>query len=1030
MKLFNLGMFLLLLSFFRTAMAAPEVPLFSGNGEEHWYYIVFSAGDAALEDQGDKNSAVTRIAKFGKESQLWKFEGDRNEFRIVSKMGNVLMFNEYIKASKDPSQAAMFRLVASEHPSYADSWEIEYPAKGDEWNRWNQWGNTGPGVRIGLYTKGETNNALRFIKEADLPKVPEFTKIKEFAVSSDNTFRPEERHTLWYLRPATGEDVSDPWMEYALPIGNGEFGAMTFGGVAQDRLQFNHKSLWTGTSTSRGSYQNFGDLYIEDISSVFGTLANEGPKDYVRWLDMPTAVSGARYRSPDGSVEFTRQYIASYPDRCVAVRLAADKPGNISVRIRLFNGIKQGMLAPAYSSDGSIEFKGCLDLVSFRAVAKACPKGGQMTATDEYLEIKNADELLLILCGDTDFDPHSPSYIGNTENRLAMVEANAVKAAAKGWKQLLADHVVDFNSYFGRSDFSISAAENDRDIESIVRNYNNRRALRTEPCNLMLEELYYAFGRYLLISSSRGIDSPANLQGIWNHSSSPAWQSDIHSNINVQMNYWPAESTNLSEMHLPFLNYLHSMATGHREWTDYALKSGQTKGWTCFTQNNIFGHSDFAENYVIANAWYCSHLWQHYAYTLDRDFLRLKALPVMISCADFWMERLVEDTDGLLVAPKEWSPEHGPDAEDGTAHAQQIVRELFSNTLDAIEVLGEESGVCSDYKEILKEKLSRLDKGLATEPYLGETSEGINPGDLLLREWKSSPYTVGEAAHRHQSHLMAMYPFGDITPESEWFEPAVNSLRLRGNQSTGWSLAWRIALWARALDGEYAHTIIKNALRHSTSYGQSNGAGGVYFNLLDSHAPFQIDGNFGFTAGVTEMLMQSHGGVIRLLPALSPYWTEGKVVGLKARGNFEVSQEWSEGRLVKALVKSLSGGECRLKYKGIENASIIDGDGLKVEFAADGDMAVFPTVPGGEYTLLMNSGSGVSSCVADGLAIRIAGEYAFVDAPGVEIRAYDVAGRCLAVSVDSKLRLAGLLKGVVVVKASANGNSTVRKIVL
>lgn len=1015
--------------------ASPALPLFSNDDSEHWYYIVFSAGETVLGDQGSNTPVITRIPDSKRENQLWKFIGNSESFIIVNKTGNYVNVSSKIRTMSNKTDASSFRLVASSHPSMTDSWEIEYPEKEDEYNRWNQWGNTGAGVNIGLYTPGEANNAVTFLPQADLPKVPALTKIKEFSVSSATSYTPAHRHTLWYTKPATAEAVGDPWMEYALPVGNGEFGAMVFGGVAQDRVQFNDKSLWTGDSKTRGCYQNFGDLYIEDISGVFGNTNDKALTNYVRGLDMDEATAFARYTSPDGSVEYTRDYIASNPDKAVVIRLAASEPGKISIRLRLFNGIKLGMLAPKYE-DGAISFGGCLGHIDFKAAVKPIVKGGKVTTNEDNIEINDADEVMIILAGATNFDQHSPNYLSDKNAMYSMVDTRVTSIAAKSWESILSDHIADFNKYFSRVEFEIDAAANDRATDAIVKNYNRRRpaAVRTDACNLMLEELYYAFGRYLLISSSRGMDTPANLQGIWNHSNSPAWQCDIHSNINVQMNYWPAESTNLSEMHMPYLNYIHSMALEHDEWQEYAHRSGQTEGWTCFTQNNIFGHSDYAENYVIANAWYTSHLWQHYAYTLDREFLKSKALPVMVSCVKFWMQRLVKDSDGTWVAPKEWSPEHGPAEEDATAHAQQIIHELFKTTLNAIEILGADANVDEAFVNDLKDKLANLDKGLATETYTGTwgaTSNGVSAGDLLLREWKKSDYSVGENGHRHQSHLMAMYPFGEITPESEWFVPAVNSLKQRGDVSTGWSLAWRIALWARALDAEHVHKIIVSALRHSSSYGQSSGAGGIYYNLLDSHAPFQIDGNFGYTAGVTEMLLQSYGGKIRLLPTLPEYWTDGHINGIKGEGNFEIDQTWKNLKLASATIKSGAGLDCNLCYPGIADAEITDGNGTKVEFTKTDDNNIsFPTKAGASYTVVMSGNSSVTEIADPDMDIKIVDHTAFVKYPEASMKAYDLTGRMLTSSKNSTLDLSSLENGTIIIEASINNRKVTRKVIL
>lgn len=935
-------------------IAAPMTPKFSDDSAEHWYYIHFAAGDAVLACQGKSVNAVTEVADAEKASQLWKLVGNPDNFIIVNKRNcEYAQMKWAVNATNVAEDASKFRLVASDNEAFSDCWEIEYPEGDAGQNHWHQWYKTGPGVNIALNTPGASNNAVTFIEEGHLPDVPKYAKIKEFNVIAQDGYVPQHRNTIWFNQPATSTTSGDVWMEYSLPIGNGRLGAMITGGVAQDRIQFNEKSLWNGSTTTRGNYMNFGDIYVEEISGMFGNSTEKAVGNYMRNLDLSDGKANVKFTSPNGKTEYTREYIASYPDNVVAMRYAASEGGKVNLRISLFPGIKQGFLAPVYK-EGTVSAEGLLDYISFKVMLKAVPTGGTMTTLNDCIEVRDADELLLILGAATNYDIHSANYLGSAESMYAQVDSDVEAASAKGWENLFASHSEDYQNLYGRASFVVDAAENALPADKMVNQYNSfRNNSRLKPTNLMLEELYYAYGRYLMIASSRGMDLPSNLQGIWNNSNNPAWQCDIHSNINVQMNYWPAETTNLSELHLPYLNYIHSMAMEHKEWQEYARSAGQTEGWTCFTQNNIFGHSDYAENYVIANAWYCTHLWQHYAYTLDRDFLKEKAMPVMLSCTKFWLERLVQDKDGTWVAPQEWSPEHGPSAEDATAHAQQIIYELFRETLAAIEVLGDDAGVNSDFVAELNTKFENLDKGLATEEYTGAwgaESNGIKTGDLLLREWKYSDYKVGEKEHRHQSHLMAMYPFGNITPESEWFEPAVNSLTQRGDISTGWSLAWRLALWARALNGEHASDIIKQALRHSSSYGQSNGAGGIYYNLFDSHSPFQIDGNFGYTAGVTEMLLQSYGGVIRLLPALSPYWVNGSIRGIKAEGNFEVDQTWKDSKLTQVVIKSGAGLECHLNYAGITKAKITTENGQDVAFKIIDDNTVkFPTVAGKSY---------------------------------------------------------------------------------
>lgn len=981
---------------------AGTLPAFSDGNNEHWYYVVFTSGEAVLEDEGSGKDVMTHGIIRGKESQLWKFSGTPEAFTMTSKSGNHIRIGEYVATTDNPSSAAELRLADASAPGYEESYEIEYPGKKDDYRYFNQWGGAGNGRRIGCYTAGDPSNALTFLAEEDLKETPVLTRLPEFKVSGVTSFTPARRHTLWYDAPAgTG---NNDWMEYGLPIGNGEFGAVTFGAIAQDRVQFNDKSLWTGSSKIRGCYQNFGDLYIEDASETFGNTADNAVSDYVRYLDLSQGISVASYTSPDGKTSYNREYLSSYPDKVVAIRLSSSGKGKISIRLRLFNGIRKGICIPEYN-DGEISFEGKLDLVSFKAKVRAVATGGIVITESDHIFVKEADEVLIILAGATNFDQHAPGYLSGVETMKAEVDNRVSHAADKGWDRIMEDHVADFSQYYDRVDFRLGRSRYDRPTDQLVKNYNTLEMFKDTDATYMLEELYYAYGRYLLISSSRGMDSPANLQGIWNHTDSPAWQCDIHSNINVQMNYWPAESTNLSEMHMPYLNYIHSMATEHDEWKEYARRSGQSKGWTCFTQNNIFGHSDFAENYVIANAWYCSHLWQHYKYTLDKDFLREKALPVMLDCTDFWMERLIMDADGKWVAPNEWSPEHGPGAEDGTAHAQQILDELFSSVIEAIGELGESAGVSEEYLAELKEKHAGLDLGLATETYdgaWGNSVNGIKTGDTLLREWKTSGFSAGENGHRHQSHLMALYPFSAISPESEWHEAAKNSLQMRGDVSTGWSLAWRIALWARALDGEHAHKIIKSALRHSTSYGQSGNSGGIYYNLFDSHAPFQIDGNFGYTAAVTEMLVQTYGEKIRLLPALPQVWSEGSLSGIKGEGNFEIGCSWHDGKLTVADIKSISGRKCRIYYPSIATATVTDSHGNTIDITkVDADNIEFDTTAGASYVITTEYGLGVEVPSDKPCMLMMDGKRIYSSDITAKIKVFDITGALLATGTGS-----------------------------
>jgi len=757
-------------------------------------------------------------------------------------------------------------------------------------------------------------------------------KEADFKVKGNESFRPFNQLTLWYTKPATLENVKDKWVICSLPIGNGQFGATLLGGIAREELQFNEKTLWSGRSTDNarkyGHYENFGTVFIESLPEEgFGYNDTQDAKDYCRYLDLTNATAGVIYKSPDKQTTFTRQAIASHPDKVVAMLLRSDKPRKINLRFTLNSG-KPGVDAVTNYADGGAAFSGSLETLCYHAQLKIVPKGGKMTTNKEGITVKGADEVMLLLAGTTNYDPLSPTYAtGDASTIKREVEARIEKAVKKGWKRIYSDHAADFFKYFNRVNFKLTGATNDIPTDKLVDNYL-KRTTGTEPHSLMLEQLYFNYGRYLEISSSRGVDLPSNLQGIWNNSSQPAWNCDIHSNINVQMNYWPAEPTNLSEMHIPYLNYIINMATRHSEWQGYAKDAGQTKGWTCYTENNIFGGvGDFMRNYVIANAWYCTHLWQHYRYTLDREFL-LKAFPTMWSAAEFWIERLkLDPKDNTYVCPSEFSPEHGP-SEDGVAHAQQLVYELFANTLNAASILGKNSGISNADIERLTDRYGKLDKGLSTETYTGEWGEnvrGVRKGDPLLREWKHSTFTAGQNGHRHMSHLMCIYPFNQVTKGSPCFQAAINSMKLRGDESTGWSMGWKINLWARLLDGNRAHDILELALRCAASRTETNynRGGGIYYNLFDTHPPFQIDGNFGACAGMAEMLLQSHTDTIHLLPALPDVWQSGSIEGMKAVGNFTVSISWSKGQATKADITSHKGQPCLVRYPNISKARFV-----------------------------------------------------------------------------------------------------------
>ncbi len=1007
-------------------------PIFSTNEAEQWYFIQFKRSGVVLADQG-QGEAVLAVTADLIDAQPCKFVGTADNFQIINKLGHYAIIssqgltaeeatlggaNAFPLRTSTTAYPAGFSLSESGSSTYSPAWVICPNDKSGV--GLNQWGGTASGTSIGLWDTSDDNDAIAFIDPDDMT----YADYKSTGIEG---YVPENKLTLWYTEPATtarlyagGQGYSN-WMEYALPIGNGQFGGSIFGGIQKDEIQFNEKTLWSGRSTdnsaSYGDYENFGSVFAEDISETFGYASTSAAQDYYRQLDLTNATAKVSFKSPDKSITYTREYIASNPDGVIVAHYTANQSGKISLRFTLESG-KPGVNATTTYADGGAGFSGKLETVSYNARLKVIPTGGTMTTGEDGITVRDADEVTIVLAGGTDFDPHTETYISGTAQLAANVQARINDAAAKNWAELLATHVADYKALFDRVSFDLANTRNAVTTNKLVDNYNNGNGADA----LMLEQLYFAYGRYLEIGSSRGVDLPSNLQGIWNNMSEPAWNSDIHSNINVQMNYWPAEPTNLSEMHLPFLNYIINMADS-KQWKSYAQAAGQSRGWTCYTENNIFGGvGSFMHNYVIANAWYCTHLWQHYRYTLDRDFLK-RAFPAMLSAAQFWLDRLKLDTDGTYVCPNEYSPEQGP-SEDGVAHAQQLVRDLLENTRAAINVLGSDATISDADLTKLDDRLAKLDKGLATERYTGawgSNKNGVKTGDLLLREWKKSTYTAGQDGHRHMSHLMCVYPFNQVTPSSPYFQAAVNSMKLRGDGATGWSMGWKINLWARVLDGDHARTILRNALAHS------NGGSGVFYNLFDSHAPFQIDGNFGACAGIAEMLLQSHTDTIQVLPALPTAWSDGSVSGLKAIGDFTVSTEWKDGKATLITVTSNQGTKSVLHYADIATA-LCTVNGTEQTLTATGNDLINIDVPAGTTLVfdLTKVSTGIQAAAGNEATISLSVNGRDITLSGNDIarvKVTDLQGRVFHDTTQKSFRVSTACGKAAIVEAFAKNGA-------
>ena len=745
---------------------------------------------------------------------------------------------------------------------------------------------------------------------------------------------------LWYDKPA------GHWLE-ALPIGNGRMGAMVFGGVATERIQFNEQTLWTGINASQkinghnvgdgamGDYQPFGDVFLRF------PVESEAATGYRRELDLRNAIATTRYRI--GGVEFTREAFASHPDRVVVIRLSADQAAGISFDLAL-NDVQRRELPPVKTTGSAskrqLSFGGKLSRppkaaasdrrwndMAFHAVVRVLAEGGTVTTSEKGLSVAKADAVTLLLAAATDYHP-DPKRKFRGKPPEPKVSAILDRATRKPYARLRADHIADHRSLFDR--VSLDLGGNGRHELPTDRRLAEYKAGAQDNA---LEALLFHFGRYVTIASVRPGGLPANLQGVWNDNPSPAWYSGYTHNINVDMNNWLTETTNLTECAEPLFDWIENIELGTKLNPDPQLRTDL--GWVMYSTHNPLGGNSGWAFHRPGSAWLSQHLWEHYAFGGDKEFLRKRAYPQLRELTRMWDARLVEGPDNTLITPDGWSPEHGPvrgrdgritikegdrATHPGVTYDQQVIWDLFTNFIDASRDLGVDDALRTRITERRKRLLG---------PQVGRWGQ--------IQEWMED-VDDRRLDYRHIPHLFALHPGRQISPLTtpEWAAAAKVTLDSRSDRSVGWSRAWKICFRARLLDGEAAARVVRTTLEFVPAHDRR--ASGTHANLFGAGPPFQLDAYFGYTAGVAEMLLQSHLRAddgrreISLLPALPSTWPTGKVSGLRARDGFTVDQAWEDGKLRSATITSHLGRPLRVRYNGVTRDLDIPA-GTSVEFA-------------------------------------------------------------------------------------------------
>ena len=767
---------------------------------------------------------------------------------------------------------------------------------------------------------------------------------------------------------SAGDTARNPdanWESQSLPIGNGSIGANIMGSIEAERITFNEKTLWRGgPNTSKGAeaYWNVNKQSAHVLDEIrqafsegdqkkaamltrknfnsevpyesnrekpfrFGNFTTMGEfyvetglsavnmSGYKRILSLDSALAVVQFKKDD--VAYERSYFISYPANVMAIRFKADSPGKQNLT---FSYAPNPVSTGSMTTDGNngLTYTAHLDNNGMQYVVRihATTKGGTLSNADGKITVKDADEVVFLVTADTDykinFDPDfkdPKTYVG--VNPVETTRQWMDNAVSMGYDVLFKQHYDDYATLFNRVKLQLNPDQQSANLPTAKRLQNYRKG---QP-DFYLEELYYQFGRYLLIASSRPGNMPANLQGIWHNNVDGPWRVDYHNNINIQMNYWPACPTNLNECTLPLVDFIRTLVKPGQKTAQAYFG---TRGWTASISANIFGFTapleseDMSWNFnPMAGPWLATHIWEYYDYTRDKKFLKETGYDLIKSSAQFATDFLWRKPDGTYTAAPSTSPEHGP-IDEGTTFVHAVIREILLDAIEASKVLGVDSKERKQWQEVLAH----------LAPYkVGRYGQ--------LMEW-SKDIDDPKDEHRHVNHLFGLHPGHTLSPITtpDLAKAARVVLEHRGDGATGWSMGWKLNQWARLQDGNHAYKLFGNLLKN-----------GTLDNLWDTHPPFQIDGNFGGTAGITEMLLQSHMGFIQLLPALPDAWKDGSISGICAKGNFEVDMSWKNGQLAEATVFSKAGEPCTVRY-GDKTLSFKTSKGKVYKLAVEADRLI------------------------------------------------------------------------------------------